>query len=514
MRLYKPNRGDKKMTLLSNQSRVYKALHLFCGLGGGSLGFANAQEEYRGIKGRFENLAGIDVDPEACADYERITGSRSLNLDLFSREQYILFHGHEPDENWQEITPTRLRKLVGDCPDVVFTSPPCKGFSGLLSEKSAKTKKYQALNQLTVRSTYLTLEAFKDDLPGLFILENVPRITSRGKKLLEEIKQQLRMYGYVINDDKDQYHDCGEIGGLAQRRKRYLMIARHPEKLDSFVYQPPTYKVKNIGDVLETAPLPFDERYNKIHHLSNLQWKTWVRLALIPAGGDWRDLDKVEWEKYRIVSEHHSSVEEGVSLESNPSTGFKSGTHAAIYRMQNWEETSRTVTGAVGPNNGALCVNDPRLQHQKGRYSNKWQLLKWNGAATTVTGAGDIQSGAQSVADPRVPKETDRDISIIISEDGTWHRPLTTLELAVLQGFPLTMHDGTPFELAGNSDARWRERIGNAVPPAASQAIAETMLRTMLAQETGDWLMSADPIWVQPIRDKSTNENNGMYQIN
>lgn len=87
---------------------------------------------------------------------------------------------------------------------------------------------------------------------------------------------------------------------------------------------------------------------------------------------------------------------------------------------------------------------------------------------------------------------------MIVAEDGTWHRPLTTYELAVLQGFPEKMTDGLPFQLAGNSEARWRERIGNAVPPQAAQAIAETMLRTLMPASEGVWVMGGTEVWVNP----------------
>ena len=60
---------------------------------------------------------------------------------------------------------------------------------------------------------------------------------------------------------------------------------------------------------------------------------------------------------------------------------------------------------------------------------------------------------------------------VIRALDGTWHRPLTTLELAALQGLP-TQIDGEWLQLAGGSKARWRKRIGNAVPPATAEAIA------------------------------------------
>lgn len=464
---------------------IYKALYFFCGIGGGALGFDQAEEEYRGIKGKFETICGIDNDPEACEDFRRLTGSRCEEVDLFDRQQYVEFHGEEPPEDWEEVTPESLRRIVREVPDVIFTSPPCKGFSGLLSEKNSKTRKYQALNRLTYRSMNLLLEAFKDDLPALILFENVPRITTRGKQHLDKIKQQLKLYGYEIDD---QYHDCGKIGGLAQSRKRYLLIARNPQKLDSFVYMPPEYDMKTIGSVLETLPLP-GEKFGKIHSVPNLQWKTWVRLALIPAGGDWSDLESMDWTQYHINN---------VDI-ADPRTGFKENTHRNIYRVQKWDERGKTITGAMRPNNGAPSIADPRVNCKP--RSGVYGVMKWNEPAKTVIGSADVHAGTAAVADPRVPADNETGTWVIISEDGTWHRPLTTLELAVLQGFPLTLADGEVFEMAGNSDARWRERIGNAVPVQSATAIANTMLRSLLANAKGDWLMSADEIWVVPNKE-------------
>ncbi len=566
---------------------VFKTLQLFGGIGGGSLGFSYARGEYKGAVGQFENILSIDADPQVCRDYERITGSPAACMDLFSREQYINFHGHEPQEDWREVTPADIRdRCGGEYPDVVFTSPPCKGFSGLLPEKSAKTKKYQALNQLTVRGIRLVLEAFEDDLPSLILLENVPRITSRGKKLLDEIKSLLHKAGYATNDES---HDCGEIGGLAQHRKRYLLIARHEKKMPAFVYRPEIQRVRSIGEVLQALPLPGDATAGRLHKLPNLQWKTWVRLALIPAGGDWRDLESVDWPQYRIthipckgtfgaadyecsngikaISDpklsdkkgRHPGVYQIVNFDkpahcvtgtrfgsgaiaiSDPRTGFKDNTHRAIYRVLKYDEPANTVTGAMRPNNGALCISDPRLQSQSGRYTNKFQLHGWDETAATITGthdiqagapsiadprlgckprsgtmgvqswhepaktvigAGDIHAGATAVADPRIPEDNERGVYVIIAEDGTWHRPLTTLELAALQGFPMTLADGSPFELTGNNDARWRERIGNAVPPQAAQAIAEVMLAALMPSQEGVWLLGSTDIWVAPNEEQ------------
>lgn len=55
-------------------------------------------------------------------------------------------------------------------------------------------------------------------------------------------------------------------------------------------------------------------------------------------------------------------------------------------------------------------------------------------------------------------------------------------------------------ELEGLSDAKWRERIGNAVPPDAAQAMAETMGHTLLLAWSGTgFILSNLPIWVQPV---------------
>jgi len=536
---------------------TYTAIYLFCGSGGFALGAQEATTEYRGVSANFITLAGIDCDPDACKDFEALTGAPAVQMDLFSREDYIAFHGQEPPEGWREVTPKDIRKVAGGiAPDAVITSPPCKGFSGLLPSKSAASEKYQALNRLTIRGLKLTLEAFSDDLPGIILLENVPRITTRGKDLLQEMKSLLGGAGYVFHEG---FHDCGELGGLGQHRKRYLLIARNPAKVQNFVYQSPKLQVRSIGEILGPLPMPGDPRGGIMHRLPKLQWKTWVRLALIPAGGDWRDLENIAPEEYRLeylprgggsfgvqdwdkpsktvtgnakvngsnaaniadprLSERgtrHPAVYQvvnwtepgpcvtgtrfgsGAPAISDPRTGFKDSTHHAIYRVSKWDESANTVTGAMRPNNGALTIADPRLgcKCRSGSYG----VQDWSDPAKTVTGA-DIHSGNCAVSDPRIPKDTESGVWIIIALDGSWHRPLTTWELLALQGFPLYMPDGSPVVLSGKSDAKWRERIGNAVPPPAARAIGEQILRTLLLSKLDVWELSNQEIWVQPGGD-------------
>ena len=76
-------------------------------------------------------------------------------------------------------------------------------------------------------------------------------------------------------------------------------------------------------------------------------------------------------------------------------------------------------------------------------------------------------------------------------------KAFTTLELAALQSL---VEPEEQFELDGLSDQAWRERIGNAVPPAAAEAIAHVMGTTLLLAEAGEtFMLSNMPVWVRPV---------------
>ncbi|KVA45295.1 DNA methyltransferase [Burkholderia cepacia] len=96
-----------------------------------------------------------------------------------------------------------------------------------------------------------------------------------------------------------------------------------------------------------------------------------------------------------------------------------------------------------------------------------------------------------------MPAANEKTVAVIRALDGTWHRPFTTLELAVLQSL---VEPEEYLELDGLSDQAWRERIGNAVPPDAAQAIAEVMGTTLLLAESGEtFQLSSTPVWVRQI---------------
>lgn len=651
---------------------------LFAGMGGLSLGLNRGHARMGRIRTRPRCLGGVDVWPVAARNFSEITGSRGTVMDLFEAEDYRIFHGKpikndkgevigwkkaEIPHGWREATPADIRAAAGgECPDILATSPPCKGFSGLLNPKDAAGPKYQALNNLVIRGLQLSLEAFADDPPAFILLENVPRIQQRGRQLLDDVEAQLRHHGYAVNETT---HDCGEIGGLSQRRPRFLLVARHTRKVRPFIYVPPKSRVKSIGEALQQLPLPEAPHAGPMHRLPRLQWLTWLRLALIKAGKDWRSLQDlavvdgnlrdvgimplnadwhggvmgvkrwgdtaatvtghpsvtcgahavadprwpegqfstfqpysvVPWDKpagtvtsqaapgsgpYTVADprlncdaddlqgRRHNNVYRlvrwdaacnAVTAGTGPSAGGLNvadpripagyGQHSGKLAVQDWEGPGRTVTGTDRVGSGAQCVADPRLREGAiGSYANKMRMQPWDGPARTITCDTDVQAGAQCIADPRLTwsKSPDGDwkngghygvqdwdkpaaavvahakhdngffsvadprllpalddrpdpVPLIMSLDDTWHRPLTTLELGHLQGYPMFGLDGRPLALEGGSDQVLRELIGNSVPPPAAEAIARTVGEAMLADVLGEtFILSPRDIWVQPFQ--------------
>ncbi|MDA8376776.1 MAG: DNA cytosine methyltransferase [Planctomycetia bacterium] len=561
-----------------NSFREIRHFHLFCGLGGGAAGFNRGQARVGSMRARFRCLGGIDSDARAIADFSRISGVPGTVLDLFDRDQYRAFHGDEPPAGWCEATPEDIHKAAGnERPHIVFTSPPCKAFSGLLSEGKSKTEKYQALNRLTVRGIWLTLEAWKEDLPEFVILENVPRIQNRGRHLLDQIGGLLCRYGYAVAETT---HDCGELGGLAQSRKRFLLVARHMEKVPPFLYEPEKRPLLAVGDLLGRMPMPGDPVGGAMHRVPSLQWKTWVRLAFVEAGGDWRSLNKLavqdgtlkdylilperrahylgvnawnapsgtisgrggvtngryavadprfcgsaeygqygvrDWEDSIGAISGQSAPGGGRYAVADPRPGYKSTTHQNIYRIVPWDSVSKTVVGASHVAGGALAVADPRTGLTRTKGDNyltaaHYGVVPWTDACGAVSAAAGHDNGKWSVADPRascfstgnetneadeMPAQSAKLVATIRALDGTWHRPFTTLELAVLQGL---VDPEEHLELEGLSDSTWREHIGNAVPPPAAEAIAGVMGQTLLLAWAGEtFTLNAMPIWVRPV---------------
>ncbi|WP_046059727.1 DNA cytosine methyltransferase [Paracidovorax citrulli] len=371
------------MNLLHLPETVHH-FHVCGGSGSGAAGMNDADPSIGPVRGRMVCAGGVDVDASRCRDFKMLTGVEQMCLDLFTVGMYQRFHGRLPPAGWREATPQDFRDAAhGIFPDIVFTSMPCKGFSGLLSAQKATTDKYAALNELVPRGMMLTMEAFADDLPGLFVFENVPRVASRGRPLLDLVDKLMTHYGYV---GAETVHDCGELGeGLAQSRRRMLKVYRHTKKVPPFLYEPQKRKLHAVGDVLRHMPLPGDESAGPMHRVPALQWKTWVRLAFVEAGSDWRSLNRL------AIEDGH--LRDYLLLPQ---------LHAGVYGVRKWQEPAGTVAGASRPSNGSYSIADPRFQQSAAwKDGQALGVRKWSESTGTVAGQTGPLQGAYSVADPR-----------------------------------------------------------------------------------------------------------------
>lgn len=403
--------------------REFTHFHLFCGLGGAAKGFNRANSRVKSMSASWRCIGGIDVDPAGVRDFERAAGVPGTVCDLFDREQYLAFHGKEPPSDWREATPEDIRRAAGyETPDCCVLSAPCKGFSGLLSETKSKTDKYQALNRLTLRGIWLMLEAWADYPPSLIAFENVPRIATRGRPLLDRITSMLRHYGYAVAETT---HDCGELGGLAQSRKRFLMVARLAARIPNYLYQPQIHPLRAVSEVLGRMPLPGDPRGGPMHRVPSLHWKTWLRLAFVEPGSDWRSLNRLAIEAghlrdYLVVPAMHSGML-GVRRWDAPVgtiTGHSRASNGAFavadprfhgrndygqYGVCRWEQSTGAVIHVKSPGQGKFAVADPRLPSSANRQYNLYKVVSWDRHTNVIAGSTHVAGGALSVADPRNP---------------------------------------------------------------------------------------------------------------
>ncbi len=171
-------------------------------------------------------------------------------------------------------------------------------------------------------------------------------------------------------------------------------------------------------------------------------------------------------------------------------------------------------------------TSDPDSWAGRGRPQ-AYGVQDWDRPASTVRGNQKIVNSRASVAHPGYPEPTHwlvRDehgglvlhgpeikdwdeicYLVIMTEDEpgvwSWHRPMTDLELAVLQSLPAE-HNGEMLSLRGPSGKR-REHIGNMLPKAVARAIARACRATLDQPHATFQLIGSGKIWVKPARRRT-----------
>ena len=172
---------------------------------------------------------------------------------------------------------------------------------------------------------------------------------------------------------------------MAQSRKHFLLVARHMASVPPFLYEPPKRALHGVGDVLRRLLLPGDLRAGPMHRVPSLQWQTWVRLAFVKAGSDWRSLAQLRVEDGKLA-------DYGLA----PDTSW----HAGALGVTPWNEASGTVTAGGRPGQATFSVADPRRQEGRAEFG-QYGMKTWEEPSQVVIGKAAVGAGGFAVADPR-----------------------------------------------------------------------------------------------------------------
>lgn len=156
-----------------------KAIDLFSGIGGLSLGFQNAG---------FEMVAAFDNWQAACDVYKANFNHDVIQTDLSQVSDYGIFRKYEPD--------------------VILGGPPCQDFSiaGKRNEKLGRA-------DLTISFAKIVSNV----KPELFVMENVERITK--SHTLQHAIGIFKEAGYGVTSEILNASLCG----VPQTRKRFFL---------------------------------------------------------------------------------------------------------------------------------------------------------------------------------------------------------------------------------------------------------------------------------------------------
>lgn len=235
---------------------------LFCGCGGGAMGFRKA---------RFKIAGAVEIDQDAATAFHLNVGVMPIVKDICDVRGEDL------------LTSAGLQR--GEL-TLLFGCPPCQSFT-VLRRGAEPTARDQERNALVHQYLRLVEELH----PRHLAFENVPGlVTGRWRPLFDEFLNRLATLGYTCEWDTVD----AAVYGVPQRRRRVLVIgsrvttpllpdATHDEQgsLDHDPFVTVRDTIKDLPPLVSGETDPDDEFHRARQH----DKKTLERLAHVPEGG-------------------------------------------------------------------------------------------------------------------------------------------------------------------------------------------------------------------------------------
>jgi DNA (cytosine-5)-methyltransferase 1 len=276
---------------MGSSKKKLKAIDLFCGAGGLTLGLQQAG---------FEVIGAVEILPIAAETYKK----NHPNVDLQASDI-------------RDLSPESLMKKWGLKKgelDLIAGCPPCQGFSSIRTRNKSSSVE-DARNDLV----FEYIKFVQVFLPKAVMMENVPAL-ARDQRI-DEVVLKLSKLGYKVDDSTVQVQDAANFG-VPQRRRRMIMMASRLGKI------PETPKAKEKVTVRKAFQTLDDVTKSKdlLHNLSSTRSKRIQDLieAIPKDGGSRSSLPQHMW----------------LECHKRYPQGFKD-----VYGRLAWDDVSSTMTG-------------------------------------------------------------------------------------------------------------------------------------------------------------------------
>lgn len=268
-----------------------KAIDLFCGAGGLTLGLKQAG---------FSVVAGVELNPIAAETYRL----NHPDVDIYENDIRLI--------NPTEIL-SKYNLEQGEL-DLLAGCPPCQGFSSQRTRNKTNA-------QLDPRNELIFefLRFVEIALPKTIMLENVPALAKNWR--IFKLKDDLEQLGYIVDESSISVHDAADYG-VPQRRRRLLFKA---SRLGTIPDAPKIKDKKTVKEFISTLK-PAGQSGDALHDFGEARSEKVKKIiSLVPKnGGSRTDLPEEYW------LECH---------KRNP-VGYRD-----VYGRMKWNDVSPTITG-------------------------------------------------------------------------------------------------------------------------------------------------------------------------
>ncbi len=290
------------------------AVDLFSGAGGLTLGLKRAG---------FRVAAAVEIESHAFATY------KTNHPDVTALKQDI-----------RTVEGAQLKRMAGGTIDLLAGCPPCQGFSSLTNTSTKRDPR----NNLVLEMARMV----KETKPRAVMMENVPGLADRGKRLFNCLLKTLDELGYKYTWDVLQVADYG----VPQNRRRLVLLASRermltiPSPTHSRTGENELTKWKTlrqtIGD-MGVPPVSLDESHKaggpqrlNWHVIRRLSPQNIARLRKTKAG-----VSRAELPQHLRPDCHKAS-----------DTGYSN-----VYGRMSWDQLPVTITG------GCTTLSKGRFGH-------------------------------------------------------------------------------------------------------------------------------------------------------